>query len=357
MIDHILDNPVPTWLVLSEDAPSIVLSTRVRLARNFKHILFPNRGDDNSLREVEEMMRHVLPALHKRDGRTFSNIRMDQLSEIERAILVEKHLISPVFADLGPHRSLLVSDDAAIAIMVNEEDHIRIQSMMPGLALEAALGEALKIDDAIESTLDYAFNERFGYVTACPTNVGTGLRASVMLHLPALVMTNRINRIVRGIVQLGFSVRGLYGEGSDTVGNIFQVSNQVTMGISEEDTLEQLGKVVTQLIKEEEGCRSQLLKEDKLGLEDRIWRSYGVATNARRISSEEALPYISDIQLGYDVGILGPRKHILSELVICTRPNFLQKYISKEEVNPQERDVYRAQVLRERLCSNTVSKK
>ena len=234
--------------------------------------------------------------------------------------------------------------------MVNEEDHLRIQTMEAGLNLMDAFHHAERIDDAIDEKQPFAFNESFGYLTACPTNVGTGLRASVMLHLPALAMTGRINRLVRSIVQLGYSVRGLYGEGSEALGHIYQVSNQRTMGISETDTIEQLTKIVEGIIAEERKCRQTLVHNDKDGLEDHLWRSYGILRYARSISGQESLEKLSDVQLGVDLDILPTwSSDSFNELVAITRSNFLHKYMGKEEVSPQERDNYRATVIREKL--------
>ena len=350
MLENILDKPLGGWLHEGACRSTIALSSRVRLARNLKDMLFPSRGNEESLKKTEILMRGVLPDLKKADGYEYSNINLAQLSDTERAVLVEKHILSPVMGERKPHRSLIVSADAGVAVMVNEEDHLRIQSMAPCENLEAAYERAKKIDDAIENKVDYAFNEAFGYLTACPTNTGTGMRASVMLHLPALVMTGRFKRIVRGIMGLGYSVRGLYGEGSQGLGNVFQVSNQLTMGVSEETTIRQLKQVVDGLIREEEQSRTQLVKEDADGLADRVWRSYGTLSYARRIDGEEALSLISDVQLGSDCEIL-PKvsNRLFDELLVITRPNFLNKYAGREDMTPRERDAYRANVVRDRL--------
>ena len=258
--------------------------------------------------------------------------------------------MSPALEEKLPYRNLVVSDDASIVIMVNEEDHLRIQSMVSGLRLEVAYERILKIDKAIEGKYPYAFDERFGYLTACPTNVGTGLRASVMLHLPALTISGKITRLIRSIIQLGYSVRGLYGEGSEALGNIYQISNQRTMGTSEEDTIEQLTKIVEGIIAEERKSRQLLLHNDKEGLEDVLWRSYGVLQNARRVNGKEALTKLSDIQLGVDLNIL-PQwgKDSFNELIAITRPNFLSKYAGNDNLTDIERDSYRAKIIRQKL--------
>ena len=351
MLDTILDSPLSSWLQLDTDATDhIVISSRIRLARNFDGILFTNRNDMSSLEKVNTISRGLLQPLKEADGHQYSNINLEQLSERERAILVEKHLMSPALEEKLPYRNLVVSDDASIVIMVNEEDHLRIQSMVSGLRLEEAYERILKIDKTIEDKYPYAFDERFGYLTACPTNVGTGLRASVMLHLPALTISGKITRLIRSIIQLGYSVRGLYGEGSEALGNIYQISNQRTMGTSEKDTIEQLTKIVEGIIAEERKSRQLLLHNDKEGLEDVLWRSYGVLQNARRVNGKEALTKLSDIQLGVDLNIL-PQwgKDSFNELIAITRPNFLSKYAGNDNLTDIERDSYRAKVIRQKL--------
>lgn len=351
MLDTILDSPLSSWLQLDTDATDhIVISSRIRLARNFDGILFTNRNDMSSLEKVNTISRGLLQPLKEADGHQYSNINLEQLSERERAILVEKHLMSPALEEKLPYRNLVVSDDASIVIMVNEEDHLRIQSMVSGLRLEVAYERILKIDKTIEEKYPYSFDERFGYLTACPTNVGTGLRASVMLHLPALTISGKITRLIRSIIQLGYSVRGLYGEGSEALGNIYQISNQRTMGTSEEDTIEQLTKIVEGIIAEERKSRQLLLHNDKEGLEDVLWRSYGVLQNARRVNGKEALTKLSDIQLGVDLNIL-PQwgKDSFNELIAITRPNFLSKYAGNDNLTDIERDSYRAKVIRQKL--------
>lgn len=351
MINQILDRPLSSWLEGEDRAPHIVISSRIRLARNFKGIIFTNRADDTELERVDSMGRSLLPLLNKADQKEYSYIALGQLSDVERAILAEKHLISPLMTDLKPHRSLIINQDASISIMVNEEDHLRIQAMEPGLGLKAAYTHAICVDDAIESKYSYAFSNQFGYETACPTNVGTGLRASVMLHLPALAMTGKLQRLIRSIVQLGYTVRGLYGEGSEALGHIYQVSNQKTMGISEEETIEQLLKIVDGIVKEEERARQDLYKHNETDLEDRLWRSYGILSYARRIDGQEALSLLSDVQLGIDLAIL-PKwgLHTFNELVSTTRPNFLCKVAGKTSMTSEDRDRYRAQVIRQKLA-------
>lgn len=353
MLDTILDEPLSPWLVSPKNTEEhIVISSRIRLARNFKDILFTSRHDESALEKVDIMCRGLNDILHKADGKAYSNISLSKLSEVERAVLVEKHLISPAMADGQAHRSLIVSDDASTAIMVNEEDHIRIQTMEAGNSLKEAYAHAVSIDDAIESKYSYAFNESFGYLTACPTNVGTGMRASVMLHLPALSMTGKINRLIRSILKLGYSVRGLYGEGSDALGHMYQVSNQITMGLSEEETIDQIEKIVDGIVDEERKCRQAIKQGDFDAFSDRVWRSYGLLKYARQISGQEALSLLSDVQVGMDLGVI-PRwkENTFNKLVVITRPNFLCKYAGKEAMNSRERDIYRSTVIRNTITA------
>lgn len=350
-VQAMLDEPLTSWLKDSTDNP-IVISSRVRLARNFKGIPFTNRNDETALTKVDTMADGLLTPLRIAYGTEFSKIDLMHLSPQERAVLVEKHLMSPNLAKAASHRSLLVSDDSRVAVMVNEEDHLRIQAMTAGLNLHKAYEVANNIDDAIESKYDYAFHEQYGYITACPTNVGTGMRASVMLHLAGLSMTKRLDNLVNSLSQLGFSVRGLYGEGSEALGHMYQVSNQKTLGVSENDSIEALTRVVKNLVHEEEKAREDLLSKRKLDLEDRLWRAYGTLQYARRLSGEEALSLLSDVKLGQDLQLLPVSDlHMFNQLVVTTRPNFLMKMMGKSDASPDERDAYRATVIRDALRS------
>ena len=233
--------------------------------------------------------------------------------------------------------------------MINEEDHLRIQLYLPGYQLAEGLKQASELDDWIEERIDYAFDEKLGYLTSCPTNVGTGMRASVMMHLPALVITKQMSRMVPAINQFGLVVRGIYGEGSESLGNIFQISNQITLGKSEKDIVFDLASVVKQLIEQERLARSYITEQLGVSLEDRIFRSYGILKNARIIESKEAAKCISNVRLGIDLGIIeNISKNILNELMILTQPGFLQYYANKR-LTPRERDVFRASLIRERL--------
>ena len=346
-LEKFLNNALSSWM--NDDGPSsdIVLSSRVRLARNLEGIHFPTVASNEESKEVVGLLKNKMESTTVFDQ--LELITISELKPVEKRVLVEKHLISPHLAEDSPYGACLLSQDESISIMLNEEDHIRIQCLFPGLQLKEALMVAQELDDAMEEKVDYAFDEKYGYLTSCPTNVGTGLRASVMMHLPALVLTQQMNRIVPAINQLGLVVRGIYGEGSEALGNIFQISNQITLGKSEEDIVEDLLSVVNQLITQERSAREALLKTSHIQLEDRVFRSYGVLVNSRIMETKEAAKCLSDVRLGIDLGLIKQvSKSILNELMILTQPGFLQQYAGGP-LRPNERDIRRATLIRERL--------
>jgi protein arginine kinase len=336
---------------MSEEGPDsdIVLSSRIRLARNFKDYKFPTLF---SHEEAKMIIVNMEETIGKSDFQKFGQIellKIDEMQPLQKRVLVEKHLISPHLAEDSPYGAVLLTENEEVSIMINEEDHIRIQCLFPGLQLSEALDAANEIDDWLESNIQYAFDEKHGYLTSCPTNVGTGLRSSVMMHLPGLILTQQINRIIPAIHQLGLVVRGIYGEGSEALGNIFQISNQITLGKSEEDIGRDLKGVVSQLISQERSAREALRKTSNIQLEDRIFRSLGVLANSRIIESKEAARCLSDVRLGIDMGYIEKLpKTILNELMILTQPGFLQQYAGGP-LRPHERDIRRAALIRERL--------
>jgi protein arginine kinase len=279
-------------------------------------------------------------------------VTFDQLQSLDRHILAEKHLISPVHADSNsPLRAVLVNEDGALSAMINEEDHLRIQCMLPGLNLSDSYTRVRDLDNELEKNLDYAFDENWGYLTSCPTNVGTGMRASVMMHLPAIQMTGQVNQILQNISQLGLAVRGLYGEGSEAVGNFFQISNQITLGQTEEDICNYLHTITEQIVEQERVLREKLQKDMKYQLEDKIGRAFGILSNARIISSDEALTLFSAVRLGIDLRILkGISIFALNELMVAVRPGHLQKQAG-QDMDTIERDIKRAEVIKEKLKS------
>lgn len=344
-----MNEAISPWLRELGPDSDIVLSSRIRLARNFQDINFPAMADELDLSKIQDFIKENYEGKSFLKYSNFQYVQMSNLSSIEKRVLVEKHLISPHLASRSPKAGALIADNEQVSIMVNEEDHIRIQLYFPGFQLSKTLEEALEIDDWLEENVSYAFDEDKGYLTSCPTNLGTGMRASVMMHLPALVMTNQINQMIPAINQLGLVVRGIYGEGSEAIGNLFQISNQVTLGKSEQDIIEDLESVVGQLINHERMARKRLADQSKIRLENRIFRSYGILQYSRIIESVEAAKCLSDLRLGIDMGMIKDiPQNILNELMILTQPAFLQHY-SKKVLSPNERDIYRAKLIRERL--------
>ncbi|WP_047154524.1 protein arginine kinase [Aneurinibacillus tyrosinisolvens] len=346
-----ITNAVSEWMNGEGADADIAISSRVRLARNLREHPFPMLATDvqseQIIQKVEQAMRD--DAFNQLGA--FEMIKMDDLSMLQKRVLVEKHLISPNLAAESRKGAAVLSENEDISIMINEEDHLRIQCLFSGLQLKKAWEAADKIDDIFEKHVDFAFDEQRGFLTSCPTNVGTGIRASIMMHLPALVLTQQINRILSAITQVGLVVRGLYGEGSEATGNLFQISNQVTLGQSEIEIIENLDSVARQIVEQERAARRHLMENRRLQLEDRICRSYGILTNARTIESKEASDKLSDVRLGIDLDVIkGIPVHIMNELMIMTQPGFLQQHAG-QQLTSSSRDERRARLIRERLQS------
>ncbi|HHV93949.1 MAG TPA: protein arginine kinase [Firmicutes bacterium] len=334
------------WMKGRGPEDEIVMGSRIRLARNIAKIPFPSAADDQQAAHVNELVRSVVESTDKLDWKYLSLIDMPRL---DRELLVEKHLISPQQARDVKHKAVVLSRDEVVSIMVNEEDHLRIQCIHPGFQLESAWEQCDRVDDILGDKLEYAFSTDLGYLTACPTNVGTGLRASVMLHLPALAMTKQMAGLIPAVNKLGIAVRGLYGEGTESVGDIYQISNQLTLGHSEKEIIQHLATVARQVIDQEKGAREQLLKVGRAQLEDQCYRAYGVLSQARLISSQEAMQLVSLVWLGVDLGLVKEvDTQIVKSLVMLIRPAHLQKLIGRN-MDAGERDVYRASLIREYL--------
>lgn len=321
-----------------------VISTRVRLARNVENVAFPNALKDK--KEITDKIRAAVTESNSTLAKEFKFTDLDKLSTQKKTALAEEHLISPEMIQ-GKGQSVLISKDKEISIMLMEEDHIRIQVIKPGFAAEEAFGIADKVDDMIEESLTYAFDEEYGYLTACPTNVGTGMRVSVMMHLPALTMTENIGRLITSISNMGIEVRGLYGEGTKAEGNIYQISNRVTLGFSEKEIIEKIDSVVKQITEAEQKLRDEINKNDPDALEDKIFRSYGILKFARSISSAESKALISDIMLGEEMKIL-PQTGKLTplECMIMSAPSIIS---GEEKADAKERDRKRAEFLRNNI--------
>lgn len=341
------------WMKGEGPDSDIVISSRIRIARNLQSYPFPMLATNQQSKEVLDQISNVIKSEEFHKISHFTLLPLSELNELEKKVLVEKHLISPALANESRNGAVLLSDNESISIMVNEEDHLRIQCLRPGFQIKEAWDQANQIDDLFEVHLNYAFEEKRGFLTSCPTNVGTGIRASVMIHLPALVLTQQINRILSAITQVGLAVRGLYGEGSEALGNLFQISNQITLGQSEEEIIDNLYSVVRQIIEHERAARQKLLYETRAKILDRVSRSYGILSYAAIMDSKEAAQRLSDVRLGIDLEFIkNVSPHVLNELLVMTQPGFLQQ-TAGEKLTPEERDIRRAQLIREKMSEQS----
>jgi protein arginine kinase len=325
----------------------IVMSSRVRVARNIKDAAFPGWAKKPERIRVMELIRPAVESLPEMKD-SFAEA-MDNLSTLDKQMLVERHLISREHAAKSAGSGLVLNRDETMCFMINEEDHLRMQALRPGLQLRQAWSAIDQADSALEKKLDYAFSAELGYLTACPTNIGTGIRVSAMLHLPGLVLGEQINPIIQSVNKLGLAVRGLYGKGTEAMGNVFQVSNQMTLGEAEGAIVERLEKVLAQIIEHEENARATLLEKRPKVVYNHIGRAYGILANAHSISSKETMNLLSLMRVGVDIGVFpGIDRSLVDELFILTQPAHLQKQHS-EKLSAEERDLLRADMLRERL--------
>lgn len=328
-----------SWYLEDGKDSDVVISSRVRLARNIKNIKFPRLAKEEELKNVLEMFK-----TNKID-KNLHFIKLSDLDTVMQSSLVEKHIISTdlLKASFG---GILLNDDENIAIMINEEDHLRIQVMKPGFNLEDALEDALELDDKISEKIEYSFDEKYGFLTACPTNTGTGLRASVMLHLPALRITGKIDRVLDVVNKVNLNVRGVYGEGSEAVGDLYQVSNKTSLGLTEEEIVNNVEGIVKKLVEQERKAR-EYLKKQGLDFEDKVYRAYGSLVYAKKLSYLECAKLISIVRLGINMGII---KEIdskkLNKISVFTKPATLQKCL-KKEMTPEERDVERGNLIKQ----------
>jgi protein arginine kinase len=327
----------------------IVMSSRVRLARNIRGAAFPGWAKKPERVRVLELIRPIVATLPEMKDSFSEN--MDSLSTLDKQILVERHLISREHAAKSAGSGLVLNRDETLCFMINEEDHLRMQALRPGLQLKQAWTAIDQADSILEKRLDYAFTPELGYLTACPTNLGTGIRVSAMLHLPGLVLAEQINPIIQSVNKLGLAVRGLYGEGTEALGNVFQVSNQMTLGESEGAIVERLEKVLAQIIEHEENARASLIEKSPKMVYNHIGRAYGILANAHSISSKETMNLLSLMRLGADLGLFpGVERSLVDEMLIMTQPAHLQKQHS-EKLSAEERDLLRADMVREGLKS------
>lgn len=345
-LEQLLERPTE-WIVNEGPHGKIVLSSRVRLARNLRGHPFPEWANRARRQKVLELVMPVVAGLPEMKEHFAAT--MDSLSGSDKQLLVERHLISRVLSARNHGSGVVINKEETISVMINEEDHLRMQAVRAGLQLQKVFKIIDKVDSELEAELDYAYSPRFGYLTACPTNVGTGMRASAMLHLPGLVLSNQIGQIIQAVNKLGMAVRGLHGEGTEAQGNLFQISNQVTLGEKETDLIERLNKVVLQIVEHEENARWTLLEKEPNRLYDQIGRAYGVLRYAHQLDSKEALNLLSMLRMGVDLELLpAAGRPVVDELMMLSQPAHIKRSAGRN-LGARERDVWRAELIRTRL--------
>ena len=346
-IDELLAKPV---LFLDENAPGspVAISSRIRLARNIRNYPFPTAANESSAGEVAELVALAI----KRSGalgRKYWSTNAGALDDMEKAILLERHLASRELLRGGAVQTLHISHDRSCSVMVNEEDHLRLQTLMPGLQLKSCFKQISKLDDKLSSQLDMAYDAELGYLTACPSNLGTGIRVSVMLHLPALAMDNAIKTLEGGLTKLGFTIRGMFGEGSEDLGHFYQISNQITLGESEQEIIAHLQRVIDQIIEQEESMRCKLLEHRRCNLLDAVGRSYGILKHGYMISAKEAFKALSLVRLGVDMKMFSSLDIAnINDLFISIATGHLQHLAGRSLSDTEERS-FRAQLIREKF--------
>lgn len=342
-----LTNTNGEWLRGSGPEADIVISSRIRLARNLADYPFISKATGQDRTQIEHALRERILSIEASGDLLYLNI--EELEGVDRQFLVERQLISREHAESQGARAVAIHEREKFSLMINEEDHLRMQVMQCGLDLQSVWEQVNLLDDLIEEKVTYAFHEQLGYLTACPTNVGTGMRVSVMLHLPALVITRQIDKVFRSLQKISLAVRGLYGEGSQAMGDFYQISNQITLGRSEADLIKQIAEIVPVIIDYERQARDFLIKESHENLHDRVSRAYGILRTAQTISSEETMHLLSSVRMGVNLGLI-PDLEIpaINQLFIHTQPAHLQK-LSGSELSTTDRNIERARYLRRHL--------
>lgn len=342
------------WYIERGPESDVAISSRIRLARNLKNFPFPPRMNRDQENELIQNIRNSLAKDNSGIMMEMTFVDMTELSPVDRQALMEKHIISRDMAESQNKSGVLVSRDEKISIMINEEDHLRIQCLFPGMQMNKAWTLCNEVDNILERNVEYAYNNDYGYLTCCPTNIGTGMRASVMLHLPALTMTGYIRNVLEACSKIGIAVRGLYGENSEASGNMFQISNQISLGQTEEEIVNNINNIASQLIQQERALRKELYNQNPYRFEDRIFRSFGLFANARIMSSEEANKLLSDVRLGVNMGIIKDIDvETLNEIMILIQPGNLQKSTGRA-LNPDERDIRRAEIIRKMIRDKSI---
>ncbi|MFQ5952436.1 MAG: protein arginine kinase [Candidatus Omnitrophota bacterium] len=337
------------WLKGEGPKSNIVISSRVRVARNIEGHLFFDWANDH---QREKTLESVASAISKTKFlKKALFLRMKDTTGLDRQFLVERHLMSPEHTQNVEYKGLVIEEKEMVSVMINEEDHVRLQVLQSGFNIMEAWRIVDDIDTDLGQHLKFDYSDKFGYLTSCPTNTGTGLRASVMLHLPALAITNQIENVYEAISKLGLTIRGFYGEGTEASGDFFQISNQVALGHSEMDILDNLEKIVNKIVSKEESTREMFIKKKKEEVADQIFRSYGTLKSARIITSNETIKLLSAVRLGTDLGLIKDvDTNAVNEILLLSQPAHLQK-LNKKELDPNERDVKRADLVREKFSS------
>jgi protein arginine kinase len=346
MFDTMVKKPAG-WINGEGEESSVVLSSRIRLARNIAGIKFPNSAEPETREKLLQLFDSaVAKSEFLQDGSFFRTSGMDRTNS---SFLVERHLISPTMLDHLDGSGVYIATSEQVSIMVNEEDHLRIQALTSGLEMDRTMELASQYDNEVGRLLEYDYDSDFGFLTACPTNVGTGLRASVLIHLPGLVLTREIEKVIHKVTKMGLIVRGFYGEGTDVLGNLFQISNQTTLGQSENDILEAIERVTRTIIADEATARNRLKEEAYDQISDKIWRAYGILKHARVLSSEEVMNLLSAVRLGLAMGIIDMISiATINDILLLSQPAHLMKYYG-EEMDVDRRDIVRAEMVREKL--------
>lgn len=349
-LDQLLNRP-SAW-IHSDEKSGVVISSRIRLARNLRGMTFPGWAEEEENTATWERLQPILmdlEALHD-----CLSICMNDLTKLLRSVLFERHLISREHAEKGAGSGLVISSDESVSVMVNEEDHLRIQVISAGLDLVNIWKSIDALDTDLEAQVQYAFSPRLGYLTSCPSNVGTGMRASAMLHIPGLALLDEVGPVIKGCTKMGLTVRGLDGEGSDALGNIFQISNQVTLGRSEEELVYELMEVLLEVVRHEENARIRLVQKREAVLHNHVGRAFGLLSHAHLLSSKESIDLLSAVRLGVVMGFIeGLSRSEIDECMLLTRPAHLQRHQARR-LKAEDRDILRANFVRSKLAQATL---
>jgi len=337
------------WYEQNVPDSDVVISSRVRLARNLESYPFSGKLHEDQAVSLVNQVKAITPFSSENDSRRYYACNISTLSEIDKSAMVERHIVSPLLAAKEQTTGLILSEDETVSVMINEEDHVRIQAIVGGMNLEQAYELADKIDDAAYEQLHFAYDEKYGYLTECPTNAGTGMRASCMVFLPALSSARLVQKLIEEVGKYGMTIRGIYGEGSKSLGSMFQISNQKTLGNSEREIVENLKRIVVQVVKQERKRREYMLSLNSEELKDQVYRTYGTLKYARQLTSDDAMTLLSQLKFGMDCDLIKfDREFNIHKLMMGVQPGSLQWTLGKN-VGSATRDQARAEYIRNEL--------